>query len=149
MQTRRLFTTLTLIAFLPIAAGCSTTRSFDVGTDPSASAVVQVLLAGDSIEITGYTRASDGHRDFHGQIRLATQDTFELTPAFRAASPTIATDDQPLTIPCRDLKSVDIAVPDAGKTRLATAVTILAVGAAVTGAVVAASISSGNMDPWF
>lgn len=146
MRTQRLITAMTLIAFLPIAAGCSTTRTYEVGTDPSASGAVQMLLAGETLEIAGYTRASDGHRKFRGHVRLITQDTLEFIPGNSSSKPD---DNATFTLACNDVTSVDVLIPDVGRTRFATTVTLLAVGAAVTGVAIAAAIDSGNMDPWF
>ena len=134
MRFRRLITVMTLTAFLPIAAGCSTTKTYAVGTDPFASGAVQMLLAGETLEIAGYTRTSDGHRKFRGHVRLITSNS---------------DDDATFTLPCNDVASVDVLIPDAGKTRLAATMTVLAVGAAVTGVAIAAAIDSGNMDPRF
>jgi hypothetical protein len=137
---------MTLTAFLPIAAGCSTTKTYAVGTDPFASGAVQMLLAGETLEIAGYTRTSDGHRKFRGHVRLITQDTLEFIPGNPASN---SDDDATFTLPCNDVASVDVLIPDAGKTRLAATMTVLAVGAAVTGVAIAAAIDSGNMDPRF
>jgi hypothetical protein len=145
MQYRRLITALTLISFLPVAAGCSKSRLVEIDSDPASAGAVSGLQAGEPMQISGYTRASDGYRDFDGQVQLAGPDSLTFVPE---QSPTKAAR-TPFTISCDDVTSVTLTVPDKGRTRAAVTLTVLVVGAAVATAVVTASVKSGNMDPWF
>jgi hypothetical protein len=61
-------------------AACSTPSSVDLSSDPSESDTLQRLDSGERIEIAGYTRVSDGHRDWNGHAQLAPPDSIQFTP---------------------------------------------------------------------
>jgi hypothetical protein len=80
MNYRRLITSLTLIAFLPLAIGCSTstTSVVDLNSDPETSQPIAQLEDGEPLRISGYTRVSDGYRDFRGFVHLASPDSVQF-----------------------------------------------------------------------
>ena len=145
MQNRRLITPLTLIAFLPFAAACSTTRTVPVGSDPAPSTAVLELQAGELVEISGYARVSDGYRDWNGHVRMAAPDSLEFVP--RSSSTKSASEAAVrFRLPFGEVASLSVATPDWAATRVVTVVTVLVVGAAITATVIA---SSDSADPWF
>jgi hypothetical protein len=143
MQHRRLITAMTLVAFLPLAAGCSNTRTVPIGSDPSAAEAVAEFQAGESLEISGFARASDGYRDWDGQVRMVAPDSLEFIPEPHSTKPA---SDARFRLPCEEVTSLSVVVPDWAATRVATVVTVLVVGAAITTAIL---VSSENTDPWF
>jgi hypothetical protein len=140
MQNRRLITVLALIAFLPVAAGCSTTRTVPVGTDPAAAEAVAELQAGAQVKISGYTRTSDGYHDWNGEVRMAAPDSLEFIPASnRAVSASEAA--ARFRLPSEEVASLTVVEPDTAATVVTVIVSLLAVGAVVT-AIVAVGVSN-------
>ena len=81
MHARRAISLLTLLAFLPLATGCSTQKAVAPETDPVTPDEVtpdEALLVDSRVRIEGYTTHSDGFRDWAGFVRAATPDSLEF-----------------------------------------------------------------------
>jgi hypothetical protein len=148
MQTRRLITIMTLIAFLPLAVGCSATRTVALDSDPASADVISKLQSGEPVKILGYTRASGGYRRWDGHARVATADSLEFGPG-PSNTKSSAAGAPGFRLPIEDVISVDVAEPDAGATTAVVVLVVLAAGAvvlAVVGAAMANSFDGMGME---
>lgn len=146
MQTRRLITVLTLIAFLPVAAGCSRTRAVTLDSDPASADALSQLRSGEPVKISGYTRASGGYRKWDGHAQMATADSLEFVPVSSETKPSAVGASQ-FRLPVDDVISVDVAEHDSEATTVVVILSVLAVGAvalAVVGAAMASSFEGFN-----
>ncbi|RKZ16695.1 hypothetical protein DRQ53_05620 [bacterium] len=124
MQTRRLLTLLTLIAFLPLALGCSNRYSVTAESDPAESTAAATLQAGESVNISGYTRPSDGYRDWSGQVRLAAVDSLEFVRQATDADPASR-----FVLSAAEVSSLSVVEPNnTGTTLLVTASILVVAG---------------------
>jgi len=78
MRSRQLITVFTLISFLLVlfvVAGCSKSRRLEFDSDPASAGATEQLQDGQPVQISGYTRLSDGYRDFDGHVWFAAPDS--------------------------------------------------------------------------
>lgn len=110
MIARRLSSLLLAATITTSTCACGTTTTVDLQSDPESSEVRTRLHAGDPVEIRGYTRVSDGHRDWKGVIQLAPPDSVQFTARMKASSTTRG--ERPRRLEFRiaraDLASIDI-----------------------------------------
>ena len=136
MTYRRLITALVLIAFLPAAAGCSRSRTIGVADEPADSSSTSRFLAGEPVEISGYTRADDGFRKWSGVVRLAEPDSFEFTGK--------ALDGEPaphFALHTSEVTSIRAIESDQVATTILVVASVVAVGVAVAAATFSAAMS--------
>jgi hypothetical protein len=80
MTYRKWINLCTLLAFLPLAVGCSGTRTLMVKDDPADSEVGARYQAGEPVDISGYTRPDDGFREWSGYVQTIPPDSLLFTP---------------------------------------------------------------------
>jgi hypothetical protein len=105
-----LLSLLLVATIVTSTCACGTTTTVDLGSDPESSAVRMAFYAGEPVEITGYTRVSDGHRDWQGLVQLAPPDSVQFTPPQKTSPTTTRSRSRRLEfrIARKDLASVDI-----------------------------------------
>ena len=111
MISRRFFSLLLVVTVTVSTCACGTTTTVDLRSDPESSAVRTAFRAGEPIEVEGYTRVSDGHREWEGIIQLAPPDSVRfIAPARKTMTTTRAKRDRRLEfrIARADLASIDI-----------------------------------------
>ena len=84
MNTRRSISLVLVLTLTMATSACSTTTTVDLQSDPSDSAVRTQFESGQEIKVAGYTRVSDGHRDWKGLVQLAPPDSVQFTPSSRS-----------------------------------------------------------------
>jgi hypothetical protein len=131
MKRQRWTTLFVLLVFLPVAAGCSTSRTMRIEADPRESEAAASFQAGDPIEITGYTRPDDGFRAWSGIVQKVPPDSLQFRPVREYKKPEPG---PPFRLAMTDVISIDAKVPSAGKT------TGLVLGVIAFGGIVAAVI---------
>lgn len=86
MKTRRAISLVLIFAICVSTSACSTSSSVDLTADPTGSETMERLESGEEIRISGYTRVSDGHRDWNGHAQLAPPDSIQFTPGSSTTS---------------------------------------------------------------
>lgn len=82
MNISRPLRLITLVTFLPLATGCSTTRSIAIGDDPGGAE--DPLRTEERLAVTGYLDAEGGRQDWNGFVQAAGVDSLEFTRVRRA-----------------------------------------------------------------
>lgn len=89
MRFRRLICLMTLLSFIPLAAGCSSQKVIPLHSDPGSGA--DPLREGKSLSISGYTSHEDGYQMWRGTIRTAPPDSLLLRKKAASTSREAAT----------------------------------------------------------
>jgi hypothetical protein len=135
MRYRRLITAITLIAFLPLSTGCSKSRTVGVSDEPTGSSSSSRLHAGESVAISGYTRADDGFRAWDGRVRLAHPDSLEFEATTPSGEPVSR-----FVLHASEVTSIRAVETDKVATTILVATSLLAIGGAVVAATFAAAM---------
>jgi len=122
---------ITLVAFLPVATGCSSTRTMTLAGPLEDADAVR--------DIAGYTDRDGVRHDWKGQVRFAGADSLEFTkpggdPFAHGPRPEVT-----LRLARADVVSLEVLEPDA----TATAMVVLLVFAAVVSAVLVVAMIKG------
>ena len=115
MRTHRAIALLTMVSFLPLAAGCSAETTVVLGTDPDTRA--EVVSFDEPVAISGYTTRHGGFRHWRGTVQNYSADGL----LFIDQSYTIETRDDQRTkfrLARDDVVSVRILEPQGGQTTL-------------------------------
>ena len=136
MRHRRLITALVLIAFLPAAAGCSKSRTIGVADEPADSSSTSRFLTGEPVEISGYTRADDGFREWSGVVRFAEPDNLEFVGAVSDEGPAAH-----FVLQASKVTSIRAIESDQVGTTILVVASVVAVGVAVAAATFSAAMS--------
>lgn len=131
MFTRAL-SLITLIAFVPLATGCSTVRSLPIPDDPGGEG--DPLRAEEPLAITGYTDVRGTDHDWNGFVQAAGADSLEFTGPVRFEGDVHLTGEsgQPsLRLARGEVTRVEIRQPHAGWTRLLAGIVALGMIAVV------------------
>ena len=126
MRFHRVISVLTLAAFLPLAAGCVTRRTFEIESDPSA--LHQILSEDGRLEIDAYTLQDGRHFDWPGYVAPVGADSVLFTPRLVQSDVKPATlgttrkgaaaGTEPFTLDVQGLRSVDVLEEDSMRTMM-------------------------------
>ena len=123
MQTRTLISVLTLIAFLPLATGCSSPQTVRVENDPAADETAVRLNEGKPVEIVGYSTWSDGYESWRGTVFLASPDSLEFVPDWSVRGQE-KSERRRFRVPRHEVATLDVVRPDGAKTVAVVAVVV-------------------------
>lgn len=102
MDVRRCVSLVVLVTFLPLALGCSSSRTVAIGQDPDS-----LLERSDEQRIVGYTTADGEHHSWLGLIESVAGDSLRFTPAPLSGIPEEEWP-PPFRMARADVRSVDI-----------------------------------------
>jgi len=77
MSNRRLLSALTLVAFLPLAIGCSSTRTTSMQDD--ASEAERMLGSGKPVDVSAVIDRTGKRHEWEGTVRLVSPDVLEFS----------------------------------------------------------------------
>jgi hypothetical protein len=126
MQIRSAISILVLLAFLPVAVGCSAQRTSYIRDDPVTDETTARLAAGQEVWVSGYTTRTGGFQRWRGEVVAAGPDSLEFQPSNRESNTWREPGAQPFRLARADVVSLEVETVDGGKT---VALVALAVGA--------------------
>jgi hypothetical protein len=138
MRAARLIHLLVLIAFLPVATGCSKTSVMAVESDPDSAQ--EQFPASERIRIDGYALAGGEQVDWLGYVTIGPPDSLRFTPEildpkkksgmFGQSPPNPNQLPTTFTLPLGDVHSLSVVEPDRPRTILTAGVAILVLATA-------------------
>lgn len=148
MRTRSAISLLTLIAFLPLAAGCSTSRTSYVQDDVVTDETTAKLASGERVWITGYTTRIDGHHRWKGHVATAGSDSLEFEPRSRESDSWRSPEAPAFRIARTDVVSLEVETADGPRTAGVVALAV-AIGAIALTIMLASAVSDAfEQDTW-
>jgi hypothetical protein len=129
MGARRVISLVTLLAFLPLATGCSSHKAIPLDSDPDPAA--DPLEAGKAIAITGYTTHAEGTQSWHGTVQAAPPDSLQFSKKVTSGNAS-ALETSTLTLARADVKSLSVTGTHWGRSVVLATAIIVACGAVLS-----------------